>query len=117
MSRVLPNYDAPNLLAARVTVERWEQEGGNESLACKIAAAVIRRIGSDADKRALAAAMTLSTYHIEVEQEDDGRWIAEVMELPGVMVYGDSPDSAIARVKALALRVLAEAMEMGEGNA
>jgi predicted RNase H-like HicB family nuclease len=51
---------------------------------------------------------------IETEQEDDGRWIAEVPELPGVMVYGDSRDNAVARVKALALRVLADRLENGE---
>ena len=45
------------------------------------------------------------SYHIELEREDDGRWIAEVIELPGVMVYGDTEQHAIARVKAFALRV------------
>ena len=41
---------------------------------------------------------------IEVEREDDGRWIAEVPSPPGVMVYGESRDEALARVEALALR-------------
>ena len=50
----------------------------------------------------------------EVEQETDGRWIAEVMDLPGVMAYGDSAEEAIARVKALALRVLADRLEYGD---
>jgi predicted RNase H-like HicB family nuclease len=53
---------------------------------------------------------------IEVEQEDDGRWIAEVMDLPGVMVYGPSREEAIMRAKALALRVLADRIEHGEGS-
>lgn len=53
-------------------------------------------------------------FTIETEQETDGRWIAEVMELPGVMVYGDTPDDAVAKVQALALRVLAERIEHGE---
>jgi len=44
---------------------------------------------------------------IEYEQEDDGRWIAEVMEIPGVVVYGSTPDEAKAKAQALALRVLA----------
>jgi predicted RNase H-like HicB family nuclease len=57
-----------------------------------------------------------ASYHIELEQEEDGRWIAEVVELPGVMVYGDSPDSAIARVEALALRVLADRVEQEESG-
>ena len=51
---------------------------------------------------------------IETEQEDDGRWIAEISDLPGVMVYADSRDEAVARVKALALRALADRLESGE---
>ena len=45
---------------------------------------------------------------IEVEREEDGRWLTEVPELPGVMAYGQTREEAIARVKALALRVLAD---------
>ena len=48
---------------------------------------------------------------IETEREVDGRWIAEVPELPGVMVYGSTRDRAIARAEVLALRVLAENIE------
>lgn len=51
---------------------------------------------------------------IEVEREQDGRWIAEVPELPGVMLYGQSREEAISKVKALALRVLADRLEQGE---
>lgn len=51
---------------------------------------------------------------IEVDREDDGRWIAEVAELPGCMIYGGTRDEAVAKVKALALRVLADRMEHGE---
>ena len=51
---------------------------------------------------------------IEVEQEDDGRWIAEIRELPGVMVYGVTPLDAEESVKVLALRVIAERLEHGE---
>jgi len=50
--------------------------------------------------------------HIETEREQDGRWIAEVPELPGVMTYGASQEEAVARVKALALRVLADRLEL-----
>ncbi|MBI4672756.1 MAG: type II toxin-antitoxin system HicB family antitoxin [Chloroflexi bacterium] len=53
-------------------------------------------------------------FTIEHEQEEDGRWLAEIIELPGVMRYGDSPEEAIAKTKALALRVLAERIEHGE---
>lgn len=45
---------------------------------------------------------------IELEQEEDGRWLAEVTDLPGVLVYGQSREDAVVRVKALALRVVAD---------
>ena len=51
---------------------------------------------------------------IEIEQEEDGRWLTEIPELPGVMVYGVTRDEAVARVKALALRVMADRLEHGE---
>ena len=51
---------------------------------------------------------------IETEREDDGRWIAEVAALPGALAYGQTRDEAIARVQALALRVLADRLEHGE---
>ena len=51
---------------------------------------------------------------IEVEREEDGRWIAEVSDLPGVLAYGATRPEAIDRVKALALRVLADRLEHGE---
>jgi len=51
---------------------------------------------------------------VEIEREDDGRWIAEVPEIPGVMVYGRSREKAIAKVEALALRVIADRLENGE---
>jgi predicted RNase H-like HicB family nuclease len=51
---------------------------------------------------------------IEVEQEDDGRWLAEIRDLPGVMAYGSTPEEAIARVQALGLRTLADRIEHGE---
>jgi len=51
---------------------------------------------------------------VEVERENDGRWIAEVVELPGVLAYGDSREEAIERAKALSLRVLADRLEHGE---
>ncbi len=51
------------------------------------------------------------TLKIEIDREDDGRWIAEVPNLPGVMAYGRTRAEAISRVKALALRVLADRVE------
>lgn len=54
------------------------------------------------------------TFTIELEREDDGRWAAEVPMLSGVMCYGKDRAEAIARVQALALRVIAERLEHGE---
>jgi predicted RNase H-like HicB family nuclease len=51
---------------------------------------------------------------IEVEREADGRWIAEVVELPGCLAYGDSKSDALVKAKVLALRVMADRMEHGE---
>ena len=51
---------------------------------------------------------------IQVEHEEDGRWLAEVTELPGVLAYRASRDEAVAKAEALALRVLAERIENGE---
>ena len=51
---------------------------------------------------------------IEIEREEDGRWIAEIPDLPGVMVYGASRDEAISKAEALALRVLADRLDHGE---
>ena len=54
------------------------------------------------------------TFKVDIEQEEDGRWIAEVVELPGTLAYGDTQEEARARVQALALRVVAERLEHGE---
>lgn len=56
---------------------------------------------------------TSMNFQIETEQETDGRWIAEVQQLPGVLTYGVTREEAVARVKALALRVLADRLEHG----
>jgi len=53
-------------------------------------------------------------FTIETELERDGRWIAQVVDIPGVLVYGQTRDEAINKVKALALRVLADMLEHGE---
>ncbi len=51
---------------------------------------------------------------IEVEREDDGRWIADVVDLPGVLTYGQTREEAVERAQVLALRVLADRLEHGE---
>ena len=53
------------------------------------------------------------TLGIELDREDDGRWLAEVPAIAGVMCYGETRDDAIARVQALALRVIADRSEHG----
>ena len=55
-------------------------------------------------------------YTIECEQEVDGRWLAEVSELPGVLTYGATKNEAIVKAETLALRVIAERLEQGEAN-
>ena len=65
--------------------------------------------------RASHAGRTQPMFTIEIEREDDGRWIAEVADLPGVIAYGESRQQAIDRVQALSLRVLADRLEHGEG--
>jgi predicted RNase H-like HicB family nuclease len=56
-------------------------------------------------------------YNVELEAEEDGRWIAEVPQLPGVLAYGTSQAEARAKVQALALRVVADRLEHGEAGA
>lgn len=51
---------------------------------------------------------------IEVEQEEDGRWLSEIPELPGVLAYGQTRSEAVVRVQVLALRVIADRIEHGE---
>ena len=57
------------------------------------------------------------TFTIDLELESDGRWLAEVPDLPGVMCYGPDRDAAVAKVQALALRVIAERLEHREAPA
>jgi len=60
---------------------------------------------------------TRVTFTIELEREADGRWLAEVPTLPGVLCYGQDRDEAVTKVQALALRVLAERLEHREAPA
>lgn len=53
-------------------------------------------------------------YSVEIEEEEDGRWIAEVIGLPGVMAYGDTKENAVAKAEAIALRVLADRLDRKE---
>jgi predicted RNase H-like HicB family nuclease len=56
------------------------------------------------------------TLSVELEQEEDGRWIAEIRELPGVLAYGKTAEDARAKAQALALRVMADRLEHGEAG-
>ena len=58
--------------------------------------------------------MAQEPLRVKLEQETDGRWLAEVVELPGVLAYGTTRDEAIAKVEALALRVIADRLQHGE---
>jgi predicted RNase H-like HicB family nuclease len=53
-------------------------------------------------------------FNVEIEREEDGRWIAEVIGLPGALAYGPTREEAVARAEALALRILADRLENGE---
>lgn len=57
------------------------------------------------------------TFEIEIDRETDGRWIAEVPELAGVLTYGRTREEAVARVQALALRVIADRLDHNEASA
>ena len=54
------------------------------------------------------------SLYIEIDREEDGRWIGEVPDLPGLFAYGDTRGEALDRVKALALRIIADRLERGE---
>jgi predicted RNase H-like HicB family nuclease len=58
--------------------------------------------------------MATGKFVVEIEREDDGRWIAEVVTLPGVMAYGSTREDALARAEVLARRVLADRLEHRE---
>jgi predicted RNase H-like HicB family nuclease len=58
--------------------------------------------------------MTLMVLSIEIDREEDGRWIAEALELPGVMAYGATREEAISKTEKLAIEVIADRIEHGE---
>jgi predicted RNase H-like HicB family nuclease len=68
--------------------------------------------------KAAVGVVTMESMNLklECEQESDGRWLAEVPQLPGVLAYGANPEDAMAKAEALALRVLAERLENGEAR-
>ena len=65
----------------------------------------------------VGATLASMTFIVELDREEDGRWLAEVPALSGVMCYGQDRDEAVAKVQALALRVIAERLEHGEAPA
>ena len=58
--------------------------------------------------------MAAQPLRVELEEEDDGRWLAEVVDLPGALAYGANREEALAKAEALALRVIADRLEHGE---
>jgi len=73
-----------------------------------------RGAGDRSVKRLRGAGSEELRFRVEVEREDDGRWLADIIELPGVMAYGQSEEEALSKAAALAFRVLAERLEHGE---
>ena len=66
------------------------------------------------DKKCVSLQFLMKRFIIELEQEDDGRWIAEIPTLPGALCYGVSKENAERNVEALALRILADRVESEE---
>jgi predicted RNase H-like HicB family nuclease len=58
--------------------------------------------------------VAIEPLQVEIEREDDGRFLASVPDLPGVMAYGDTEETALRKAKAIALQVLADMMESGD---
>ena len=77
---------------------------------------VPREVGCFVPAR-VGATLASMTFIVELEREEDGRWLAEVPALSGVMCYGQDRDEAVAKVQALALRVIAERLEHREAPA
>lgn len=78
---------------------------------------VARRLHSVVRQLGRNATVPFVILSIELERENDGRWLAEVPDLPGVLCYGADRDEAVARVQALALRVIADRLEHREAPA
>ncbi|WIG55323.1 MAG: hypothetical protein OJF61_001109 [Rhodanobacteraceae bacterium] len=74
------------------------------------------RIEAAATMRHVSCSMSAMDLTLQSEQETDGRWLAEVPQLPGVLAYGATADEAMAKAETLALRVLAERLEHGEAR-
>ena len=91
-----------------------DERGARSRLRRLIRAGGGGRLGPMRAPRAGSDPMTVS-YRVEIEQEADGRYLAEVTDLPGVMAYGATADEALAHAQALALRVLADRLEQAEG--
>jgi predicted RNase H-like HicB family nuclease len=110
--------NALNLPACPVTALAWQ--GPRQSVASGYRDRwPVQGRGSQVDAESVGFSLPHHTglameFTIEIEQDEDGRWIAEIIELPGVMTYGPNPDDARAKVQELALRGVAEQLEHGE---
>lgn len=105
----------------RVCGEAAIRRAGCDSLASPDlwGAGASNRLGLPDNRDSLARAgiryyLAMSSFTVEIEREEDGRWIGEVAELPGALVYGSTRQEALAKAKALAFRVLADRLEHGE---
>ena len=88
--------------------ERWRQHSRDES--------ILGETSKWRTPQETCRIELMMIFKVEIEQEEDGRWIAEVTELPGVLAYGTTADDARAKVQALALRVVADRLEHGEAG-
>ena len=95
-------------IRCRCSVGEYD-EGASESECDSVGYA--RRIHQD---RSEGDDVAMTTFNIETEREDDGRWIAEVVEIAGAMAYGSTREQAVAKAQAIALRITADRVEHGE---
>jgi predicted RNase H-like HicB family nuclease len=112
MVRSRPETRGPNRCYQKSEVATG-QVGSGESSLCSLSPILVK-ISTVVKSCCRAKGIPVAALSIEVEQEDDGRWIAEVPALPGVMAYGQSRQEAVDRVQSLSLRVLADRLDHGE---
>src|SRR5262249_46223976 len=112
-SLAIARDDSPSIIPIRVSCQAdrgWEsprsQAPGDGRIGLGLGAGNRASVGNRGE--------TSMSLKVNVDREEDGRWIAEIPDLPGVLVYCETQDDALARVKAISLRVLADRIEHGE---
>jgi predicted RNase H-like HicB family nuclease len=113
----LQKCESDGLLAAMPTTSPSEQFSpalGAARAQGWIVERAFARIGATVSQPRCVKISLMSEFTVDVEREDDGRWIGEVTDLPGVLTYGTTREEAVAKAKALAFRVLADRLDHGE---